>query len=528
MPTYTIRDPQSGRTLTIRGESPPTEQELTDLFASVAPASAAPPPPPASEPGLIQQAAGVLDMPRQAVVGGMKSLGQGAVGAGQMVAGIPGVADAINALYRLVGMDVDTKQALGDALRQPELTPNTPTERLGKTATDVAQFFTLPSGKGNLIRQGLTQAAGTGILAGTQGATKGEAGIGAVLAGSSPAAVKGVSKLAEPLREGAQKLVVQALGPTKERYKAMASKLAPEFLKRNLGGATGRSREALLETAKSNAAQAGRAVDQVLKNSGGQGVATAPILRAIDDAKAPFQTTTQMTAAELAGRPELAAKATPVGPDLFDVSVILDKRPIQQLNKLKAVVEDLGPVATVEQMVAVRRAWDKVVDQAGGYAQRGKGAIGVPLKDQSEAWAKREMTNAIRLRLSEAVPDLAKVNKEFAFWKSLSDVLKQTQQRTQPQTGGFAKSVMTGAGVAAGGASGDTASDRVQNAILGGALGRQAMKVFSSPRYKLASAHLRNRLADAIASGDTERIGQAIGRLSAFVGSRSGAMVPAR
>ncbi len=33
MPDYTIRDPQSGLTLTVRGDSPPSESELSDLFA---------------------------------------------------------------------------------------------------------------------------------------------------------------------------------------------------------------------------------------------------------------------------------------------------------------------------------------------------------------------------------------------------------------------------------------------------------------------------------------------------------------
>jgi len=37
MPQYTIRDPQTGRTITIRGDSPPTEQELVELFASASP-----------------------------------------------------------------------------------------------------------------------------------------------------------------------------------------------------------------------------------------------------------------------------------------------------------------------------------------------------------------------------------------------------------------------------------------------------------------------------------------------------------
>jgi hypothetical protein len=44
VPDYTIRDPQSGKTLTVRGDSPPSEQELEQLFSSVnGPAQAAAP-----------------------------------------------------------------------------------------------------------------------------------------------------------------------------------------------------------------------------------------------------------------------------------------------------------------------------------------------------------------------------------------------------------------------------------------------------------------------------------------------------
>ena len=38
MPAYTIKDPQTGRTLKVRGDSPPTEKELDDIFAAEAPA----------------------------------------------------------------------------------------------------------------------------------------------------------------------------------------------------------------------------------------------------------------------------------------------------------------------------------------------------------------------------------------------------------------------------------------------------------------------------------------------------------
>lgn len=37
MATYTVRDPQTGKTVKLTGDSPPTEQELTDIFAKMRP-----------------------------------------------------------------------------------------------------------------------------------------------------------------------------------------------------------------------------------------------------------------------------------------------------------------------------------------------------------------------------------------------------------------------------------------------------------------------------------------------------------
>ena len=35
MPKYTVTDPQTGRKVTLTGDSPPTEQELEEIFASL-------------------------------------------------------------------------------------------------------------------------------------------------------------------------------------------------------------------------------------------------------------------------------------------------------------------------------------------------------------------------------------------------------------------------------------------------------------------------------------------------------------
>lgn len=60
MPTYKIKDPQSGKTIRITGDSPPTEQELNQIFASTG-GSPTPPQQPASKAPAY--------MPQQAIAG---------------------------------------------------------------------------------------------------------------------------------------------------------------------------------------------------------------------------------------------------------------------------------------------------------------------------------------------------------------------------------------------------------------------------------------------------------------------------
>jgi hypothetical protein len=188
------------------------------------------------------------------------------------------------------------------------------------------------------------------------------------------------------------------------------------------------------------------------------------------------------------------------------------------------VIEGLGPNARADQLVAIRRAWDRVVDQAGGFAHRAPGGIGLPLADQSEAWAKRQATTAIRQQLDAAVPELATVNKEFAFWRGLDDVLTQTLQRTQPQKPGLGFAAAKAAGHVVGGVLGaSTGTGPIGagiGAIAGGKLNSMLEKAFTGASWKLASAQMKDRLASAIASNDLPGIAMALARITAVQGSK--------
>lgn len=408
--------------------------------------------------------------------------------------------------------DLPPKPAIFDA--------TTPGQRVGQVAEQTAEFM----GPAGLISRGASllkaanyapktltaaragmEAMGAGTVAAVQG---GNPATAAVMGAAGPLVGAALPKPAA-LKESAEKLVVQALGPTKERFKAMARRIAPEIMKRGLGG----SRESLLETAATKADEAGDLIDGALQQFGAKQVGVAPVVSALEAAKDAFRTTQQITVQQAAAR-GLTQKARSLGNGMVEIDVVFEPRAVKQLDGLQRIVSDLGDTATVDQLVNVRRAWDKVVDQAGGFAHRAGGAVGVPLKDQSEAWAKREATTAIRKLLATEVPELAVLNKEFAFWKSLDDVLTQTVQRTQAQGPGLRGAVVEVAGAAA------ASTNGLGQAFVLGKLAKGANAVFTSPRWRLIDANLKNKLADSIVTGNLQGSAAALARINAAIASR--------
>lgn len=137
MPTYTVRDPKSGRTVKLRGDSPPTEAELDQIFAEVNKA--------APEKSWAETAVDALP-----TVGGMAGGIIGGIGgtvAGVGVGGVPGAVGGAT----LGG-------AAGEAARQLA------NRVMGREAPATATEAAMGIGKEGAI-QGATEAAG-GALAG--------------------------------------------------------------------------------------------------------------------------------------------------------------------------------------------------------------------------------------------------------------------------------------------------------------------------------------------------------------------------
>ena len=460
------------------------------------------------------------------IIGALKGGGETAINLGALLHKIPGVSEAVDALYGREGLSAGAFDAAKQAYTQPTNTAQT----IGKGVEQVAELF-VPATKVAQAARG-TQALGRSMLpAGGRAATVvplaarmavegvggaamsaaqgGDPTLGGVMAAAMPLGAGIVAAVPDRLKAQAYRQVMQALGPTKERFKAIAERVTPAVLRRGLTG----SRESLGAEAAEQVQKLGADIDIAIQAYGDRVSSTQPIVDALEASKDAFQVRTASG----------------------DV-VPIDELAIRQINKLKEIITGkwdkkgnliapgLGDTATVRQLVAIRQRWDEVAKRAGAFDHRAAGGIGVSLADTSEASIKLDASNSIRALLDVDVPELSAINKEYSFWRSLDDVLTQTLQRTAPQSGKLAERVTQGIGAAVGAAASSGAGPMgvIGGATLGAAALKMLTNVVTSPRWMLTSAKLKDRLADALASGNYNQIIGVLGRITAVQASKVG------
>lgn len=498
-----------------------------DWFAANAPTSA-----PSNDDG--EYYFGVPKVVGDVAMGALKGVGHTVTGLGKLWHAIPGVDAAVDAVYGQPGLSRASMAAADEALA-----PKNTAESIGHGLEQAAEFL-IPAGAAErgaaaitaklapkftnaprlvqaaskLVPRMATEATAAAGVSAAQGGNPLAAGI---VGAAAPLVSSAVESIAPKLTESAEKGVQQFLGARKEHFKAMAERITPEILKRGIRG----SRTAVMEQAADAAQSAGQAIDDALQQYGSRKVGTDAVVNALETAKNAFRTTRELTPIEAVreghavlrdGRLAFPRGAAMNADGMVEVPVVFEPRSIKQLDGLQNVMQQLGPDASVDQMVAVRRAWDSVVKQAGGYSHRAPGGIGLPLRDTTEAWAKREGAGAIRKLLDQKVPELTPLNKEFAFWKSLDDVLTQTEQRTAPHGQGLINATKEGVGQVVGAT--------MKGGGLGGAyavgkLGKMLDMAFRSPRWQLASAQMKDRLAHALMNNRTSEAATILARITA-------------
>lgn len=172
MPTYRITGPD-GRKFKVRGDAPPSETELEDIFAGMAGgAPERPAQPPAAAPAPEGRST-LADV----AIGAAKGLGNTAIGLGEMVHRIPGVSRAVDAAYgafdELRGAEpVEGLSERAFPAAREEVRPTNTAQTAGFAGEQIAEHF-LPIGAvGKVARVG--QAAATTLA---QSGNAGTAGV---------------------------------------------------------------------------------------------------------------------------------------------------------------------------------------------------------------------------------------------------------------------------------------------------------------------------------------------------------------
>lgn len=410
-------------------------------------------------------------------IGAAKGLGNTAYGLGKLVHD-----------YTPIGRISDVIQpgAFEEAAKPPELEPSNTAQRVGQGLEQVGEFF-LPVGMAGKAGK-VAEVAKAGALTLAQGGSPTASGVSAGLTAAVPG-VSAARRAAGAIERSAQKEVAQALGATKEWAKSEAAQLAPEMIARGVKG----SREAMLSQAKGRVAAVGKQLDDAYRTAAQAG-------KVIDGNV-------------VAGNVQLVRDSLmhQIGPGRR-VVIPGTEGVVKRLDDLADFVVSIGPDIPVDKAAHIKRTLDQIVSKAGLYGPK----AGANSTDAATAWATREAAGAFRQLLNRD-PTIAALNQEAAFWTGLKGVLKETQKRTQAQAGtGLVQAGTGGAGAVIGAMSGDSTSDRVVKGAIGGLAGRQLTKLVQSPGFRTSvSAPLKQALADALASGSSERVVSTVRRVTA-------------
>jgi hypothetical protein len=409
----------------------------------------------------------------------------------------------------VVGPEWAARLGMENKLDKPEVRsvitpPESTAGQLGYGAEKMGEFF-IPAGavgKAAKAVEGATAGMrGAGALnlaarAGLEGAAAGGvAGVqtagdpnamreAALTAGGVTAGLGAVGMAARPvadlLKRSALTQYGRVLNPTKQATKYLSqTQVAPGLLER---GVMAGSMKTLQGKAGAQVQKWGQAISDAWSNvPAGTSIELGPVMNNLDQSLDDLFVTTSRGKA-------------PKGP--------FAEQAAQNVDKLKQTLSDVAevnpatgvPEIPVDRLREMRQYFDDIAAQAGRYD-------GKTLAEKSMAEAHGRAADAIREELAQQFPDIAKINKEYNFWKNARQVVDETVLRREGQAKPLGRKLVSAA-AAAGGA----AQYGPLGVLLGKAAGDQFEALVTGPAWGTVSAVLKDRLANAMAKGNSGEI----------------------
>lgn len=298
-------------------------------------------------------------------------------------------------------------------------------------------------------------------------------------------------------RQAVQQVADQVLAPANPRFKGKAQAIAPEVIRRGMTG----SRDDLALAAEEGQFRAGQAIDAAVEAGGGpkSGVIVDPVIGQLEQKIADLHVNGQPI-------PGTEGRIAALQARVDYLNAVAKQRP-QPPGLVAANAPGINPKAiSFEDLKRIRDEQYALADKARGYERMGNPAL------SAEGEAARDTGSAIRQQFGRLSPDLADANADYAFYKTLGDVLDPVQGRP--------KSTRLPAGVTGG----ERVSGALAGQIVGGKIGGFVMgqvipwikEMRNGPAWQLADAQDKMRLAAAIRAGNVPkaqrlmvRIGQA-------------------
>lgn len=305
--------------------------------------------------------------------------------------------------------------------------------------------------------------------------------------------------IASPLAKAGAEMMAETLSPKVGRdkgyYAAVARKVAPRLLTEPDMGAL--SVGGLESKAQAGLEEAGNALDEAHATYGATDIHdTQPVVAAlqqkIEDLKAP-----SASGPEAHAQLEKMGLAVPSEADIAGkIGQDVQPQPIRAETIQKAITEikQLGPAAYYDSLRKIREPYDVLAKNK--YVPMGTPEQNVAAEQTAQGAA--DVTGAIREGLATARPETVGPNRDYSFYKNVTDLtaaLKRSQQ-SRPKVG--RRMVAATGGALAGEAVGGG-----KLAAIGMVLG-PIVDHFATmgPTYKIMTARAMGQLAQAVRTGD--------------------------
>lgn len=291
-------------------------------------------------------------------------------------------------------------------------------------------------------------------------------------------------------REAAQQVSQRVLAPGNVAFKGKAEAIAPEVLRRGMKG----GREELAQAADEGMAEAGSRIDDAINAAGGPsaGVIVNPIVAQLER---------KINSMLINGEPIQGTEGRIAGlrARIAQLERTAQTQPASTVRPPAAPIR----VTSFDDLRKFRDEQYRLADEAKAYRRMGNPQL------SDEGFAAAESGSAVRSQFATQSPELAAANADYAFFKTLGDVLDPAQGRpkvTAPSQG------ITGGATTSGAVAGHLIGPKA--AFVMSVVRPWIQRVRTEPAWQLADAHTKMRLAEAIRNGDVPTAQKLMVRIS--------------